>query len=158
MRHARLLSTVCSWFRGAGYMLLCSSHKGRWFRICTFQLGVFLQSHAFFGFLSFSKSPVFPCIICLFNNATETTLFLVYATMSDKPNIEEVTTFDKTKLKKTATQEKNTLPTKESGYIFFPHENCVASVLSKCFSFSHRAGEDGVMAEPKSCTFHKPFS
>uniref|UniRef100_A0A3B3Y084 Thymosin beta n=1 Tax=Poecilia mexicana TaxID=48701 RepID=A0A3B3Y084_9TELE len=33
--------------------------------------------------------------------------------MSDKPDITEVTTFDKTKLKKTETQEKNTLPTKE---------------------------------------------
>lgn len=36
--------------------------------------------------------------------------------MGDKPNITEVTTFDKTKLKKTETQEKNTLPTKESMY------------------------------------------
>lgn len=36
--------------------------------------------------------------------------------MSDKPDITEVTTFDKTKLKKTETSEKNTLPTKESGY------------------------------------------
>ena len=34
--------------------------------------------------------------------------------MSDKPDISEVTTFDKTKLKKTETQEKNPLPTKES--------------------------------------------
>uniref|UniRef100_A0A3P9MZ28 Thymosin beta 5 n=1 Tax=Poecilia reticulata TaxID=8081 RepID=A0A3P9MZ28_POERE len=33
--------------------------------------------------------------------------------MSDKPDVAEVTTFDKTKLKKTETQEKNTLPTKE---------------------------------------------
>lgn len=33
--------------------------------------------------------------------------------MSDKPDVSEVTTFDKTKLKKTDTQEKNTLPTKE---------------------------------------------
>ncbi|KAM3864667.1 thymosin beta-11-like [Diretmus argenteus] len=33
--------------------------------------------------------------------------------MSDKPNIAEVSSFDKTKLKKTETQEKNTLPTKE---------------------------------------------
>ena len=34
--------------------------------------------------------------------------------MSDKPNLEEVASFDKTKLKKTETQEKNPLPTKES--------------------------------------------
>lgn len=43
--------------------------------------------------------------------------------MSDKPDITEVTTFDKTKLKKTETQEKNTLPTKESKFyslLFFP--------------------------------------
>uniref|UniRef100_A0A667XKJ7 Thymosin beta n=1 Tax=Myripristis murdjan TaxID=586833 RepID=A0A667XKJ7_9TELE len=34
--------------------------------------------------------------------------------MSDKPDISEVSRFDKTKLKKTETQEKNTLPTKET--------------------------------------------
>lgn len=34
--------------------------------------------------------------------------------MSDKPDISEVTSFDKNKLKKTETQEKNPLPTKES--------------------------------------------
>ncbi|XP_077474078.1 thymosin beta-4 [Stigmatopora argus] len=34
--------------------------------------------------------------------------------MSDKPSVDEVTKFDKTKLKKTDTQEKNTLPTKET--------------------------------------------
>ncbi|XP_022597012.1 thymosin beta-4 [Xiphias gladius] len=34
--------------------------------------------------------------------------------MADKPDVTEVTTFDKTKLKKTETQEKNTLPTKET--------------------------------------------
>lgn len=34
--------------------------------------------------------------------------------MSDKNVITEVKTFDKTKLKKTETQEKNTLPTKET--------------------------------------------
>ncbi|XP_019945426.2 thymosin beta-4 [Paralichthys olivaceus] len=33
--------------------------------------------------------------------------------MSDKPDISEVTNFDRTKLKKTETDEKNTLPTKE---------------------------------------------
>ena len=35
-------------------------------------------------------------------------------TMSDKPDVSAVTTFDKNKLKKTETQEKNPLPTKES--------------------------------------------
>jgi len=34
--------------------------------------------------------------------------------MSDKPDISEVTSFDKTKLKKTETQEKNPLPSKET--------------------------------------------
>jgi len=34
--------------------------------------------------------------------------------MSDKPDLSEVSQFDKTKLKKTETQEKNTLPTKET--------------------------------------------
>uniref|UniRef100_A0A3Q2XKB0 Thymosin beta n=1 Tax=Hippocampus comes TaxID=109280 RepID=A0A3Q2XKB0_HIPCM len=33
--------------------------------------------------------------------------------MSDKPDISEVTSFDKNKLKKTETKEKNVLPTKE---------------------------------------------
>ncbi|KAI4882070.1 hypothetical protein NFI96_028321, partial [Prochilodus magdalenae] len=33
--------------------------------------------------------------------------------MSDKPNLDEVTSFDKSKLKKTETQEKNPLPSKE---------------------------------------------
>ncbi|XP_049451142.1 thymosin beta-4 [Epinephelus fuscoguttatus] len=33
--------------------------------------------------------------------------------MADKPDISEVTSFDKSKLKKTETEEKNTLPTKE---------------------------------------------
>ncbi|XP_046903724.1 thymosin beta-4 [Hypomesus transpacificus] len=34
--------------------------------------------------------------------------------MSDKPDLAEVTNFDKTKLKKTDTQEKNPLPSKET--------------------------------------------
>ncbi|XP_053504856.1 thymosin beta [Ictalurus punctatus] len=34
--------------------------------------------------------------------------------MADKPNMMEITSFDKTKLKKTQTQEKNPLPTKEA--------------------------------------------
>lgn len=36
------------------------------------------------------------------------------ATMSDKPDLAEVEKFDKSKLKKTETQEKNPLPTKET--------------------------------------------
>ncbi|XP_067372468.1 thymosin beta-4 [Channa argus] len=34
--------------------------------------------------------------------------------MADKINVDEVATFDKSKLKKTQTEEKNTLPTKET--------------------------------------------
>ena len=37
--------------------------------------------------------------------------------MSDKPDVSAVTTFDKGKLKKTDTQEKNPLPTKESEFV-----------------------------------------
>ena len=36
------------------------------------------------------------------------------ANMSDKPKLEEVTSFDKSKLKKTETKEKNVLPSQES--------------------------------------------
>ncbi|KAK6324345.1 hypothetical protein J4Q44_G00036870 [Coregonus suidteri] len=35
------------------------------------------------------------------------------STMADKPDVSEIAQFDKTKLKKTETEEKNTLPTKE---------------------------------------------
>ena len=37
--------------------------------------------------------------------------------MGDKADLSEVSTFDKSKLKKTDTQEKNTLPTKESEFL-----------------------------------------
>ncbi|XP_066505633.1 uncharacterized protein tmsb2 [Hoplias malabaricus] len=40
--------------------------------------------------------------------------FVPYATMSDKPDLTEIARFDKTKLKKTETKEKNPLPTKET--------------------------------------------
>uniref|UniRef100_A0A8C4YXW7 Thymosin beta 2 n=1 Tax=Gadus morhua TaxID=8049 RepID=A0A8C4YXW7_GADMO len=36
------------------------------------------------------------------------------AKMSDKPDMTEISSFDKTKLKKTETKEKNPLPTKET--------------------------------------------
>uniref|UniRef100_A0A8B9HUV7 Thymosin beta 5 n=1 Tax=Astyanax mexicanus TaxID=7994 RepID=A0A8B9HUV7_ASTMX len=39
--------------------------------------------------------------------------------MADKPDISEISHFDKNKLKKTETQEKNTLPTKESKLLDF---------------------------------------
>ncbi|XP_018432345.1 PREDICTED: thymosin beta-10-like [Nanorana parkeri] len=34
--------------------------------------------------------------------------------MADKPNLQEIDSFDRSKLKKTETNEKNTLPTKET--------------------------------------------
>lgn len=43
---------------------------------------------------------------------------LVIAVMADKPSMMEITSFDKTKLKKTQTQEKNPLPTKEGECVF----------------------------------------
>lgn len=42
--------------------------------------------------------------------------FVDTSIMSDKPNLAEVTSFDKSKLKKTETQEKNPLPSKESEF------------------------------------------
>lgn len=39
---------------------------------------------------------------------------LLPATMSDKPDMAEIEKFDKSKLKKTETQEKNPLPSKET--------------------------------------------
>ena len=45
--------------------------------------------------------------------------------MADKPDVTEVTTFDKTKLKKTDTQEKNTLPTKESELALLSFHCCM---------------------------------
>lgn len=48
--------------------------------------------------------------------------------MADKPDISEISQFDKTKLKKTETQEKNTLPTKESKFEM-PSVNFVPNIL-----------------------------
>ena len=71
------------------------------------------------------------------------------AEMADKPDLDEVTTFDKTKLKKTETQEKNPLPTKESEFspgsvvrvsVLLPPRvfpvclSCVASLLLAVFA------------------------
>ncbi|CAB1454746.1 unnamed protein product [Pleuronectes platessa] len=38
---------------------------------------------------------------------------LIPSNMSDKADVSEITSFDKSKLKKTQTEEKNVLPTKE---------------------------------------------
>lgn len=56
-------------------------------------------------------------VLCCLRICLIKTMLLVltdFAIMSDKPNLEEVASFDKTKLKKTETQEKNPLPTKET--------------------------------------------
>lgn len=45
-------------------------------------------------------------------------LFSFAANMADKPDVTEVKSFDKTKLKKTETKEKNPLPTKESTWSY----------------------------------------
>lgn len=45
---------------------------------------------------------------------TQLSLSSFAAKMSDKPDMAEIARFDKTKLKKTETKEKNPLPTKES--------------------------------------------
>uniref|UniRef100_A0A8C5ETB6 Thymosin beta n=1 Tax=Gouania willdenowi TaxID=441366 RepID=A0A8C5ETB6_GOUWI len=82
--------------------------------------------------------------------------------MADKPDISEVQSFDKTKLKKTETQEKNPLPTKESAFrhvhppppnssvceSLFPHVLCLFFLLR-----SHRTGEGGVV-KPLSVVMH----
>ena len=48
--------------------------------------------------------------ICL---NTKFVFVIIVAIMGDKPSVAEVEKFDKTKLKKTETAEKNALPTKE---------------------------------------------
>ncbi|KAK7922558.1 hypothetical protein WMY93_009460 [Mugilogobius chulae] len=53
--------------------------------------------------------PVHTALMCVQPTALSKT-----AKMSDKPNMAEIASFDKTKLKKTETKEKNPLPTKET--------------------------------------------
>lgn len=48
------------------------------------------------------------------DSSVQCSLLLVVQIMCDKPDVSEVTSFDKSKLKKTETKEKNPLPTKES--------------------------------------------
>lgn len=78
--------------------------------------------------------------------------------MSDKPDVSEVTTFDKTKLKKTDTQEKNTLPTKEgkrlptftsSTHLFFSLHDSHATACSRS-SWAGRPVE-WVVGQRKPC-------
>lgn len=48
--------------------------------------------------------------------------------MSDKPDVSEVTKFDKSKLKHAETQEKNPLPTKESE-LFVHNFGCILNIF-----------------------------
>lgn len=59
---------------------------------------------------------------------------LLTAIMSDKPDLTEIARFDKTKLKKTETKEKNPLPTKESECLLHYSIRCVQSVWVWCRS------------------------
>jgi len=59
---------------------------------------------------------------------------LLTANMSDKPDLTEIARFDKTKLKKTETKEKNPLPTKESECLLHYSIQCVQSVWVWCRS------------------------
>lgn len=78
--------------------------------------------------LNINKLSVYKCIF-----------FCVYSitNMADKPNMTEITTFDKTKLRKTDTQEKNPLPTKESKYLVLKQQlNClIVKCYLKCVAF-----------------------
>ena len=57
--------------------------------------------------------------------------------MDDKPDLAEVTSFDKSKLKKTETEEKNPLPTKESKLCsWFPGECLQQPTLSLVLNLS----------------------
>ncbi|XP_063491494.1 uncharacterized protein [Symphalangus syndactylus] len=52
-----------------------------------------------------------------------------YAAMSDKPDMAEIEKFDKSKLKKTETQEKNPLPSKEIKYSMSIHKLGIVTVV-----------------------------
>lgn len=82
------------------------------------------------------------------------------ATMSDKPDVSEVTNFDKSKLKKTETQEKNPLPSQESRSHVQQLPRCpqrLIRILTFPVSFhSHWPGEGGIVKPLPSCTVH-PF-
>lgn len=54
---------------------------------------------------------------------------LASGTMADKPDISEISHFDKSKLKKTETEEKNTLPTKESEFLTSSSDSLIWRVL-----------------------------
>lgn len=53
-------------------------------------------------------------MVCLQRPSWLCTFAASFAIMSDKPDMAEIEKFDKSKLKKTETQEKNPLPSKET--------------------------------------------
>lgn len=85
------------------------------------------------------------------------------ANMSDKPNLEEVTSFDKTKLKKTETQEKNPLPSKESKprwaessdrYVTRAHRLLSSSSCLPAIEQEKQAGSSWSAPATPLCTVH----
>lgn len=75
--------------------------------------------------------------------------------MSDKPDMTEIARFDKTKLKKTETKEKNPLPTKESEcsvYVMIAHHQ----QFPCCLCTSHHTGQP-LMAVSTRCRFSLCF-
>lgn len=83
--------------------------------------------------------------------------------MSDKPDLAEVEKFDKSKLKKTETQEKNPLPTKESWCPHFFWIPLFCTILFVSFLtppflspllHSHRTGEAGDVVKPPPPVMH----
>uniref|UniRef100_A0A8D0EAY0 Uncharacterized protein n=1 Tax=Salvator merianae TaxID=96440 RepID=A0A8D0EAY0_SALMN len=66
--------------------------------------------------------------------------------MSDKPDMAEIEKFDKSKLKKTETQEKNPLPSKESKWDSenekraWARETKERQTRAECFSLSSPSG------------------
>lgn len=57
---------------------------------------------------------VYSAVVLSVNTTSEVQLKRSKKMADNKPDLDEVTKFDKSKLKKTNTTEKNTLPTKES--------------------------------------------
>lgn len=93
--------------------------------------------------------------------------FFFTGKMSDKPDMTEIANFDKTKLKKTETKEKNPLPTKESEYSgrskprpsIYPHCPCTTHRSWRCQKKSHSASWLANRSHfCKSSCFHSLFS
>ena len=80
--------------------------------------------------LFFDTAVSYNCVLVFAAACSKCSLFAVQEkVMADKPDVSEVTTFDKSKLKKTETQEKNPLPTKEGKGLYNASVVLHASVL-----------------------------